>query len=562
MAFLARVVLVAGLHQLCRAERSREGVVQVTLSGKSHLQVQSHHKVRQTSNGDALPQRHPEVNLADARTQTLLGLIFAVVIMLVSALLALMLFRSNLAPASQLWGTMVSTAETTIGISKNLIGAGMLCLPIAASEMSIVGAMVGMSFCCVCSLASFLLIGFACDRLNASSYGELMAAAFGNKYGDKWVGSRMNVILLLHTLSGCIAYMTIIADISTKLAQDSFQIPDIALRGICVTLITLFLLFPLCLHDRLKSLSMTSWLGVTAMMFVAGFCVRDCMADWARARSTEIVASHLISFKKSFFKAVPLINGAYIVHYNAPTFFAETEGRSLFAYGTAAFLAHIAVSILYFMVAFAGFARFGDAVHGNVLTSYETSGHNSVFTCWVCVLLNMVLTVPLLFQRSRQSLMVILAQHFEGNSLYFNSTWILLVFVAICGVFMRHLDTIMMVREATIGVLLMYVLPAVVCIRLLGDKCGETVPNAEDSSSSRAVPEKPSVPIQDRMDKRKMSKSRLSRMRRMHAPDGHRMTHDMIYDANTYRYYLCVSLLLVGVGSSCAALATVIAQTL
>merc|ERR1719353_2268165 len=135
---------------------------------------------------------------------------------------------------------------------------------------------------------------------------------------------------------------------------------------------------------------MTSWLGVTAMVFVAGFCVRDCIADWVTARSAEIVASHLVSFKKSFFKAIPLINGAYMVHYNAPIFFSETEGRSLLVYGSAAIIAHVLVSLLYLLVAFAGFARFGDTVHGNVLTSYERTGHSWVLTCWVCVLLNMV----------------------------------------------------------------------------------------------------------------------------------------------------------------------------
>merc|ERR1719393_1206139 len=100
-------------------------------------------------------------------------------------------------------------------------------------------------------------------------------------------------------------------------------------------------------------------------------------------------------------------------------------------------------------------------------SSYEREGHSWVLTCWLCVLLNMVLTVPLLFQRSRQSLMIIMEPITDGNSRYYTTTAILLAVVAVCGVVLRHLDAIMMVREATIGILLMYVFPAAICMQLI-----------------------------------------------------------------------------------------------
>jgi len=551
MTRMAMVLACIAFPKSYSTERSGDDKMQVTLSGRAYMQVLSGQRVRQTTKESGSEQKHVEVAMMKKDAQKPSGLVLVVILLSMSAMLAFILYRSDLCamntksdkaeeyPTFTTWGALVASAETTVGIMKNLIGAGILCLPIAASEMSIVGAIVGMSFCCLCSLSSFLLIGFACDRFNASSYGELMAAAFGNLHGHEWVGSRMNVVLLVHTLGGCIAYMTIIADVSVKLVQDSFHMSDLSLRFLCVVSLTIFLLLPLCLHDRLKSLSITSWLGVTAMTFVAGFCVRDCIADWGTAKSVEIVKAHLLTFKGTFFKAIPLINGAYIVHYNAPTFFSETEGRSLTLYGTSALLAHLAVSVLYLTVAFAGFARFGDAVHGNLLTSYENSGHSWVLTCWVCVLLNMVFTLPLLFQRSRQSLILIIEQYFTADSsissqahqacagsgeqpstttdqysnaisLYYGLTIGILALLVVCGTVFRHLDTIMMVREATIGVLLMYVLPPLACFRLL-------------SESQESVSE------------------------------GH---------SDSYRRYLCWILLLAGVGSSCAAFAAVILQSL
>lgn len=545
---LPTLLVVAAFCVLCGGDRSSDdNNVQITLGGGAHMQMQSHHKVRHASEEEnTTAVSHPEVLNSSTPThddQAFVGVTVAVVIMLINIMLAIVMYRADLAPASQLWGSMLSTAETTVGIMKNLIGAGILCLPIAASEMSIVGAMVGMIFCGLCSLASFLLIGFACHRLNASSYGELMAAAFGNKYGKARVSACMNVLLLLHTLGGCIAYMTIIADISAKLAQDCFHMPEFLLRGMCLLLITLFLLLPLCLYDRLKSLSMASYLGVTAMVFVAGFCVRDCIADWATVGSTTLVTDHMVSFKRSFFKAVPLINGAFMVHYNAPTFFAEVEGRSLYAYGIAATLAHIGVSLIYLAVGFAGFARFGEEVHGNVLTSYEASGHSWVITCWVCVLLNMVLTVPLLFQRSRQSLMVILEPHWTGtHNCFYYVTGILLLFIVICGTFLRHLDAIMMVREATIGVLLMYILPGAVCIQVLR-RSAETVRHSNDHLIA--------VPL-DRAEAPAKLAAQTKDQGELEVLVGEG-------DAKGYRHVLCMCLLLAGVGSStCAALATVV----
>merc|ERR1719443_473655 len=104
-----------------------------------------------------------------------------------------------------------------------------------------------------------------------------------------------------------------------------------------------------------------------------------------------------------------------------------------------------------------------------MLTSYEATGHHWVIVVWSLVLVNITLTVPLLFQRSRQSLLELLepfATVTNAPSLYYIMTILLLAFVATCGTLLRRLDVIMMFRESTTGVLLMFVLPAVMLSRL------------------------------------------------------------------------------------------------
>jgi len=97
-----------------------------------------------------------------------------------------------------------STAVTVLNLSKNLIGAAMLCLPYTFFEgLPLVGA-AWFVFMGALFALSFWVTGVLAGHLGARSYGELWSVVVGPE--TAWVA---DLGLALNTFLACILYYTI-----------------------------------------------------------------------------------------------------------------------------------------------------------------------------------------------------------------------------------------------------------------------------------------------------------------------------------------------------------------
>mmetsp|Transcript_110366 Transcript_110366/g.235708 ORF Transcript_110366/g.235708 Transcript_110366/m.235708 type:complete len:429 (+) Transcript_110366:68-1354(+) len=350
---------------------------------------------------------------------------------------------------------------TVINLLKNMVGAGLLNVCIAFQYASVIGGCLIMLYSAFVCTAGFLIIGYCCSKTGCTTFRELWRTSLGAS-SEKVV----DAVLFFHTLFSCVGYITMIGDFSVKSA--SGLLPGSILaerREVSMILITVLTIFPLSLYKSLDALKHTSVIGLAITAVSCAYILYDVIARAEEYNAAETLTSHLWYVKLDMFKTLALFNGSFSAHYNAPTYYAELKVRSFANYTRVTLYAFAIATALFTIFGIAGFARFGDAVLGNVLKSYSPDDP-MIQLSWFFMMVSTVFNFPHAFQRMRSSMNALLGKRPNDN--FLATTVGLLSLSLYMGVAFKDIAVIKMIKGATLGVSIMFIFPALIYLQLSG----------------------------------------------------------------------------------------------
>jgi sodium-coupled neutral amino acid transporter 11 len=345
---------------------------------------------------------------------------------------------------------------TCINLLKNMVGAGLLNVPVAFMYSSVLGGLLDMILSSFLATGGFLLIGYCCSKTGARSYRALMSVSVGPA-----CGKLIDVMLFFHTLFSCVGYITLIGDFTTKsmsgLAPGSIFATNRAFSTCCIVLTVIF---PLSLLRDLKSLKPFSAMGLAAIWFSVVYVFYELFATAEEHQPMQTLKDNWWYVKFDTFKTIALFNGSFSAHYSAPTFYAELRQKSFARYATCALWSFGISTVLFTLFGVAGYARFGNEVLGNILKGYDPESI-PVQMSWMCMNIATIFVFPIAFQRMRASWTALVNKPLglSASSAIPWTTIGLLAASTYFGIAFTDIAVVKLIKGATLGVSIMFIMP-------------------------------------------------------------------------------------------------------
>ena len=392
-------------------------------------------------------------------------------------------------------------AECVFNLVNNVAGAGLLTLSAGMAMGVGYGPAVGVALALgAVSAATFSMIGWSCDRLNASTFGELWAATLGK--GTAWV---IDAFIAAMCASACVVYSGIIGDVGRPLLHLAGANPAWNTRAAHIVGSAVGVLLPLCLAKSLAFLAYTSLLGLGAVLYTALFvAIRYFDGSYAPggALRAQLVAAggaapafaHASAWGLSP-KAFVLLSNfglAYIAHYNAPKFYSDLERRSPQRFDRVVLVAFSVLALLYTGVMVLGHLTFGDVTRSNLLLNYAEGDALAVLGR-VATALSILFGYPLAFVGLRDSVGG-LCRHWPQTLGWAAApaargplTVGLVAAATTAAVLLTDIGLVVGLTGAVMGSAIVYVVPACIFLRA-AELSGAKLPRATKAAATALVP--------------------------------------------------------------------------
>lgn len=272
-----------------------------------------------------------------------------------------------------------SLPGAVFNLSTTIIGAGIMGLP---ATMKILGLVPGISLIVLVGILTFasieILLRFS-KACKATSYGGVMADAFGPL--GRVV---LQICIVIITLGILIVYMIIIGDVVSGTSADGMHHFGILEEwfGVCwwtgrpVTLFltTIFIIVPLVSFRHVDSLKVTS--AVSVALSVLFVMITACILI-LKLRSGNIEMPRLLpqvvdrTSLWKLFTAVPILISSYLCHFNVHPIQRELKTSSQIQAIVKASLT--LCGAIYITTSICGYTLFGDQTMDDVLANFDRS---------------------------------------------------------------------------------------------------------------------------------------------------------------------------------------------
>ena len=207
-----------------------------------------------------------------------------------------------------------SFMSSTMNIMISVLGTGILTVPWALSQSSLVFGVVLLVGICAVNIASFVSLASSCERTGMYSY-----LGMGTNILGRRAGLFLQSVVLCHTFFSCISYMVFIGAILPDGIRGigSVDLSDESLRVFCL-IGTGLLILPLCLTKNLDVLRYSSGLAVAGIVYTAVCVIYRYMhpfkddtpagvstpsptpageINWTKATVTQLLFAYFLYFK-------------------------------------------------------------------------------------------------------------------------------------------------------------------------------------------------------------------------------------------------------------------------
>jgi amino acid permease len=374
-----------------------------------------------------------------------------------------------------------SIPSEVANLMKNIIGCGVLSLSggiamfanspsavlSAAFWIVLLGAMFG--YLCV-------LIGKICQMTGVATYRELGILTMGPKGAIA-----LSVCNMLKPALSDLAYSTILSQTFQSLLE---TIGIEVSNATALLIITSVGILPLCLLKNLHVLAPFSVLGSIGIVFTAVAMMIRCLdgtyAPGGMYAGPDVdpgFGTENHAFSPRALPFVCMIFEAWVMHYNAPRFYTELRNASIPRFSQAVGWSFGLSSIVYIVIAGAGYMTFGANVDSYVLNNYSAKDPLATASR-LAVALSTLFNYPLAFIGFRDGVVDLLTIYTSSTSSSSSQiskskspdidwtkhlnilTVLLLSIVTITAIFVTDLGQINAVGGGTLATAIVFVFPA------------------------------------------------------------------------------------------------------
>jgi amino acid permease len=282
------------------------------------------------------------------------------------------------------------------------------------------------------------------------------------------------VSLCLYLIGGLIAYSDIVGNYFSQALIFIFKVQDpgwyLDPRFITV-MAGILLIFPLsCLKD-MRILAKTSLAGMVCMTYVTVLTVVDYFVDQEVSQSASV---NLVRFKIEFFSAFSTILFAFTNQFTIvaliPVLIRPTPWRRT----KLIIVSSVATTVIYLLVGGFGYAHFGDAIEGNILTAPDHKTWPYAIA-QLAVGFVIILSYPLLANPAKASIDQVFSTCFGKSSRWkrlglvrhFGISALLVVISTVVAITLaKQVLLILGVFTALCGSLIMFIFPSLYFLRL------------------------------------------------------------------------------------------------
>ena len=299
-------------------------------------------------------------------------------------------------------GTM-SEGAATVSLFKTIVGGGILALPAgmaAGTGTGVAPAVAIVALHAALSAYTYSLVGRAVAKTGAANFGELWDACFSPS--TSWV---IDVMIMGVAGGACLTYGCFLGDLLAQLSGGAVG------RTAAIVGLACFPIAPLALLKNLSALKHSSMAGLAAIAVSAYVVVKRAVdgtygapaarfGSWlagagdplAQVSSTRLCVGTCVLFN--------MLSTAFMCHTNAVRAYNELDRKDRHA--AVALKAFGLAALLYGAVMLAGYATFGGACKGLILSNYDGADPLALVTR-VATLVSLLSSHPLLFTSFRDA---------------------------------------------------------------------------------------------------------------------------------------------------------------
>mmetsp|Transcript_23162 Transcript_23162/g.54766 ORF Transcript_23162/g.54766 Transcript_23162/m.54766 type:complete len:526 (-) Transcript_23162:356-1933(-) len=426
-------------------------------------------------------------------------------------------FNPNCVFESEAWeeGGVAGIGDEISNLLKNIVGSGGLSIPggiavFANSPGAIWPSIALIWIMGVVNAYSFSLLGRICEITKSYSYSMAWERTVGRRYGSKYQ-LFVDIVVFGKAILGTWSFSIMIQSTCTPLvyyvlasSDDEFSADSLKYGSPTAVLITitLFVLLPLCLSQRLASLSIFSAIGtigtsvtITTMTMryfdgtyeESGKFYKDLSLDQRPSFGTDHGANAFFASSKSL-TLVSILSTGFVAHYNAPKYYYELRDRTTGKFNIIVNFGFFFAAVTYTIVSALGFLTFGENCKGFILDNYSYRDPLATIARFG-IAVSVISAYPLLFHGGRDGFVALL-QTLSSDSRIGNSvdsvdartslptrtesntvTVALLSAVTALAIYFNDLTFVLSFSGATMSSLIIYIFPPFMFSALVKNCC-------------------------------------------------------------------------------------------
>nr|XP_033813477.1 sodium-coupled neutral amino acid transporter 1 [Geotrypetes seraphini] len=370
-----------------------------------------------------------------------------------------------------------SLGMSIFNLSNAIMGSGILGLAFALANTGIflfVILLVSVTFLSVYSINLLL----TCSKVTGCMvYEKLGEQAFDTPGKLLVFGSTS-----LQNIGAMLSYLFIVKNelpsaIKFLLGEENNSLEWYVDGRFHVVIVTIGIIFPLCLLKNLGYLGYTSGFSLACMFFFLIVVIyKKFYISCSLPGLNETIANvtHDEMCKPKYFTinsktvyALPTLAFAFVCHPSVLPIYSELKNRSQKRMRMVSHISFFAMFVMYFLTALFGYLTFYGNVDSELLHTYQDKNDMLILTVRLAVIIAVILTVPVLFFTVRSSIFELARKTKYNTWQHVTVTVVLLAIINLLVIYIPSMEDIFGVVGVTSANMLIFILPASLFLKIM-----------------------------------------------------------------------------------------------
>ncbi|KAK8811481.1 hypothetical protein WA158_003215 [Blastocystis sp. Blastoise] len=372
------------------------------------------------------------------------------------------------------------------------MGAGVLSLPSAFQMGGYAACILLLIFGTFVTIFTIELLIRAREASGYTSFEDMSYQLFG-----KW----LQYVIYLGILCFCIGcamgyifyyyyyilyyiyiifYFIIIYIIYIVAVKDIFQniisfnvLPDILQNKYYLTAIFWCLIvLPLCLLRNMDNLRFSSFFGLVCVLYIVGTIIALCCED---INLEKLSSLSLVHWDLGLIKAIPLMLFAFSSQVNVFEIQSELQGDQVKKMKRVNWTALPLALCVYVLDGFAGYAKYGEDIQGNILLNMISTPYPFVIVAFFLMVCVIVMAFPMNIFPARFTIITMIWGIEEASKKentkwslirHYSLSFLLSFIILVCGLIIDDLSIVFQFIGSVASTVVCFAFPAMACLKL------------------------------------------------------------------------------------------------